>query len=261
MALRGEAFRHQDGRLTQRIILGGKSYFIKQHTGIGWKEIFKNLFQGRWPVFSAKNEWRAIERLKSAGIAVPTIVGYGQRGLNPANIKSFVLMEELTSTISLEELCYQWEKKPPSFLLKKKLILEVAEIARTMHAMGMNHRDFYICHFLLSDVIYAVMPAKADIHFDTVMPAKAGTQEKKNFLYLIDLHRAQVRKKVPKRWSIKDLAGLYFSSKKGGLTQRDLLRFIRKYRAKSLREILENESDYWQKVKNRGEQLYREHNQ
>ena len=60
MSLQGETFRHQKGRLTQRIILGGKSYFIKQHTGVGWKEIIKNLSQGRWPVVSAKNEWQAL---------------------------------------------------------------------------------------------------------------------------------------------------------------------------------------------------------
>ena len=45
MSLGGESFRHQNGRLAQRIQLGDKSYFIKQHSGVGWKEIIKNLLQ------------------------------------------------------------------------------------------------------------------------------------------------------------------------------------------------------------------------
>jgi hypothetical protein len=43
---------------------------------------------------------------------------------------------------------------------------------------------------------------------------------------LIDLHRAQLRKKTPRRWVVKDVAGLYFSVMDIGLTQRDLFRFV-----------------------------------
>lgn len=238
MELRGECFRHQKGRLTQRIFLGGKSYFIKQHAGIGWREIFKNLLQGRWPVISAKNEWRAIEKLKAAGILTPNVVGYGQRGINPAKMQSFILMEELTPTNSLEDLCRAWQESPPLFAFKKKLIIEVARITRVMHRIGMNHRDFYICHFLLDKTLV-----------------------NKTALYLIDLHRAQIRKQVPKRWIIKDLSGLYFSSKNNGLTRRDLWRFMREYTEKPLRDIFKKEKKYWQTIKRRGERLYCDHNQ
>ncbi|TAK74760.1 MAG: lipopolysaccharide core heptose(I) kinase RfaP, partial [Gammaproteobacteria bacterium] len=196
MALRGESFRHQEGRLTQRVILDNKSYFIKQHTGVGWREIFKNLFQLRLPVISAKNEWQAIQRLQSLGLAVPAVVRYGQRGFNPAKRQSFILMEELAPVISLETLCQAWPHQPPSFAFKQALLQEVSRIARVMHQHGINHRDFYICHFLL----------------DTASPTRK--------LYLIDLHRAQCRHLTPQRWIIKDLVGLYFSSKDIGLTQR-----------------------------------------
>ena len=74
MALQGEVFREQKGRITQRIKLGDKYYFIKQHHGIGWKEIFKDLFQGRLPVLGAKNEWRAIAALQSLGVAAAKVV-------------------------------------------------------------------------------------------------------------------------------------------------------------------------------------------
>lgn len=234
MALKGECYRNQEGRLTQRIQLGHKSYFIKQHVGVGWKEIVKNLCQGRLPVISARNEWQAIHKLQALAVATPEIAAYGERGNNPARKESFVLMEELAPTISLEMFCLNWCKEKPSFQLKRQLITKVADIARKLHQNGINHRDFYICHFLLSAHDYSR-------------------------LYLIDLHRAQMRSTTPKRWVIKDLVGLYFSSKDIGLTQRDLYRFMKVYRQKSLRELINKENFFWQKVKMRGEQLYRDH--
>src|SRR5690606_41125279 len=43
MQLHGEVFRDVPGRKTIRVRIGGKCYFVKQHFGVGWREIFKNL--------------------------------------------------------------------------------------------------------------------------------------------------------------------------------------------------------------------------
>ncbi len=233
MALRGECFRHQEGRLTQRIRIGNKTYFIKQHNGVGWKEIIKNLLQFRLPVISAKNEWRAIQKLQSLGVKVPNLLAYGERGRNPARRESFILMEELQPTISIEELSRDWQQTPPAFAYQSRLIKRIASIAKTLHENGINHRDFYICHFLLNT--------------------------KLDELYLIDLHRAEIRRLTKRRWIIKDLAGLYFSSKGCGLTQRDYYRFMKVYAGKTLREILQQDTNFWKKVKARGERLYSDH--
>lgn len=235
MQLQGECFREQKGRRTQRVIIGDKPYFIKQHTGIGWKEIFKNLIQLKLPIFSAKNEWQAIQRLQHLSILTPTIKAYGCRGLNPAGLQSFLLMEELTGMVSLEDLCRHWKTQPPSFSLKQALICRVASIAKTMHENGINHRDFYLCHFLL------------DLNHQE--PLK---------VYLIDLHRAGLHKHLSSRWTIKDLAGLYFSSQDIGLTQRDYWRFMKHYRQRPLRDIIATEESFWLKIKKRGEKLYHE---
>lgn len=232
MALSGHSYRALEGRATLRVNLRGQDYFIKQHRGVGWREIFKNLLQLRWPVISARNEWMALQKLQTLGILAPKVVGYGERGWNPAKRESFVIMEAVAPVVSLEELTATWKKQPPSFALKRQLIQETARIARTMHENGMNHRDFYICHLLLNPSLQ---------------------------LYLIDLHRAQIRRRVPQRWVIKDLAALYFSSLDAGLTKRDLFRFMKDYRNLPLRDILRHEKDFWQKVKNRGDELYRDH--
>jgi len=100
-------------------------------------------------------------------------------------------------------------------------------------------RDFYLCHFLL------------DAHFDEDVQVSSESK-----LYLIDLHRIQMRRKTPIRWSVKDIAGLYYSSKDIGLTKRDLLRFMKLYRGKPLREILSTDMSFWRKVESRGNKLY-----
>jgi heptose I phosphotransferase len=235
MCLKGEVFRALEGRVTQRIFLNNQAYFIKQHHGIGWKEFFKNIFQCRLPVCSAKNEFQALRALETLNIPSPQIVAFGKKGINPAAFKSFIITKALPTQISLEDFCKDWLKNPPPFLLKQKLIKEVARIMRVMHARGINHRDCYICHFLL------------DLH---------GYHQGEVKLYLIDLHRALFHKRIPLRWVIKDLSGLYFSSKNIGLNRKDLLRFMKEYRNKTLRNILSKESIFWKKVAERGDKLY-----
>lgn len=238
MTLQGTVYRELENRRTQRIEFSGKGYFIKQHFGIGWKEIFKNLFQLRLPVLSAKNEWLALQKLPALGVHTMQLAGYGSRGMNPARRQSFLLTAELTNVISLEDLCKNWNVQAPSFNTKFALIKEVARIARIIHENGINHRDFYICHFLLEQKSASLKTPK---------------------LFLIDLHRAQIRNEIPRRWQIKDLAGLYFSSKDIGLTSRDLLRFIREYRMCPWGETLTKERTFWDKVKKRGERTYQQH--
>jgi len=239
MALRGEVFRELENRRTQRVILNGKPYFLKQHYGVGYREIFKNVFQGRLPVISAKNEWLALKRLAELNIPAPVIAGYGWEGGNPATRRSFLLTHEIPAHVSLEDFCKDWKSTPPPFQLKQHLIKCVARMARTLHEHGVNHRDFYLCHFLLD--LASLQPQKTPI------------------LSLIDLHRANVRRQVPTRWLVKDLAGLYFSSKDAGLTRRDLLRFMKAYRNKPLKHILNNETHFWQRIKERGDRLYQRH--
>ncbi|MCK4487245.1 MAG: lipopolysaccharide core heptose(I) kinase RfaP [Desulfobacterales bacterium] len=240
-ALEGRVYKEQQGRKTLRFALDGKHYFAKLHHGVGWKEIIKYLLQFRLPVLGAQNEWRAIQRLEQLGIKTMRLVGYGKRGWNPAQFQSFVITEELANTLSLEKFCHDWRTSPPSYALKRALITEVAKIARTLHEHGINHRDFYICHFLLD-----ISEGRETIDLNHLN------------LYLIDLHRMQIRRRIPRRWRVKDIGSLYFSSMDVGLTKRDLLRFIRVYRNKPLRTCIDEDKVFWWQVRRRGIGLYRE---
>ncbi len=228
MKLKGEQYRNIDGRKTLRFYIGDNGYFIKQHFGIGWKEVFKNLSQLKLPVIGAKTEYNAINYLHTLGIDTMDIVGFSQKGINPAAIKSFLITKELNNTSSLEDYCANWTEQVPSFKEKQLLIRKVAVIVKKIHENGMNHRDLYICHFLLRKT--------------------TEEAEEDSRLFLIDLHKAQIREKVPERWLIKDLAALYFSSMHIGLTKRDFFRFIKVYSGQELRIVLSMEAVFWNKV-------------
>ena len=107
-----------------------------------------------------------------------------------------------------------------------------------MHTHGLNHRDCYFCHFHLDRSGVSGNPQSA-------IRNPKSTELR---LYVIDLHRAQIRRRTPRRWLIKDLAGLYFSALGIGLTRTDRLRFIRAYEQKPLREVLRDRRRFWRRV-------------
>lgn len=240
MGLDGQVFRSIARRRTLRFSLDGKGYFAKLHQGVGWREIIKNLLQWRLPVLGARNEWRAIRRFEELGVATMAVAGFGERGTPPAWLQSFLITDELANTESLEDYCRSWPTNPPPIRLKRALIEKVANIAERLHNSGVNHRDFYICHFLL-DLASVTAPFTPE----------------KLVLSLIDLHRVQLRSRTPRRWVLKDLAALHFSSMDVGLTRRDRLRFLRIYRNRPLREILGREHRFWMAVEAKAQWLYR----
>jgi heptose I phosphotransferase len=244
MALDGKVYREAPGRTTLQFTHRGKSYFLKAHRGVGWKEIVKNLLQLRVPVVSATTEWHALHRLRALGIETLTPVGYGCEGINPARLRSFIITEDLGETVSLEELCGGWKKsgrlRPAEVLFKRTIIRKVSSIARQLHENGVNHRDFYLCHLRV--------PITATV---------ATAREAEVPVYVMDLHRAQLRRRTPARWRIKDVGSLLFSSLDLGLTRRDLYRFATCYTRQPLRELVAGHSEFFRRVEARAVRLYR----
>lgn len=238
-AIQGEVFRDVKGRRTLRFSHNNHSYFIKIHQGVGWAEIFKNLLTLRLPVIGASNEYFAIKALDRLQVPTLTIAAFARRGANPARQESFLVTDELPPSVNLEEYCGNWPVKPPSLRHKRALIRQVAQTSRALHDNGINHRDYYLCHFHLDlETVNADSPV----------------------LYLIDLHRAQLRAKTPRRWRLKDIAGLYFSALDIGLTRGDILTFIRAYTGMPLARALVDKAAFWRAAERKAHRLYaREH--
>ena len=236
MQLQGKAFRDVKGRKTMQVNLNfankgvgvaNQSYFIKQHFGVGWGEIFKNFLSFKQPVLGALTEVEAIKKLAEIGIATTPLVAYGQKGCNPATLQSFLLTEDLGDIISLEDLCADWKNNPPDQKFKHMLIVALAELAAKLHGAGLCHRDFYLCHFVIQKKTFA-----------------AGKLE----LVLIDLHRMLQNQPSDGQAVMKDIAGLIFSAKDSGFTAEDWDLFKAHY--------LPQTENFWQKVELRTDKLY-----
>lgn len=227
MHLQGPLYRDVVGRRTMRIALAGQSYFIKQHFGVGWAEIFKNFLSFKLPILGAMTEVHAIEKLTEIGIATTPLVGYGVRGCNPATQQSFVLTQDLGDIASLEDLCADWQQNPPAAEFKARLIIAMAQLAARLHGAGLTHRDFYLCHFVIKKVDLA--------------------QGQLN-LILIDLHRMLMGQSSSGKAVMKDIAGLYFSAMDCGFAEQDWSLFRQHYLTQS--------ASFWQQVEARANRLY-----
>ena len=235
MHLQGKAFRDVPGRKTMCIQLGKKSYFIKQHFGVGWGEIFKNLLSLKLPILGAMTEVDAIQKCEKIGIKTTPLVAYGQRGCNPATMQSFVLTEDLGDIISLEDMLQDSKTYPTPDESKRLMLTAVSKIAAKLHGAGQGkalaHRDFYLCHFVLSR-----------------QNAAAGNYD----LHLIDLHR-MLQNQSPKGDAVmKDIAGLYFTMLQNGLSAKDLNVFKQYY--------LPQTATFWANVEVRANKLFAKFN-
>jgi heptose I phosphotransferase len=108
-------------------------------------------------------------------------------------------------------------------------------MAGRMHRGGVNHRDFYLCHFLL--------------HLDPAPTPDAPSCRSSTCT------GPRCRARTPRRWRDKDLAGLYFSAMDSGLTRRDGLRFLAAYFRRPLRDILRDEAPLLRHLEREGRRL------
>jgi tRNA A-37 threonylcarbamoyl transferase component Bud32 len=190
-----------------------------------------NMLSLKLPILGAMTEVHAIQKLSEIGIASTPLVAYGQRDCNPATMQSFVLTEDLGDIVSLEEMLMDSQSYPMLADAKQSMLQAIAHMASKLHNAGLCHRDFYLCHFVLS------RENALNHHFD---------------LHLIDLHRMLQNQSPKGRAVMKDIAGLYFSMLQNGLSVQDLSVFKQYY--------LPQTADFWAKVETRANKLFTKFN-
>ena len=232
-AMQGEVVRSVAGRETLRVELGGRTFYLKRHRGVGWKEIWKNWLAGKRPIVGARNEFEACRQLERMGLTAPTVAAFAEDNALPAKRSSFVLCDALLGYEDLETLTLRWLERAPEPLLKRRLVMGLAHFARRFHDAGLVHRDFYLCHLL--------------VQHDATAP----------HLAVLDLHRALRFRAVPDRWRRRDLAALLFSSLDLPVSRRSWLRFVRAYSGRPLPEVFREEGRFWNSVYRRALKLYR----
>ncbi len=229
-SLEGETFREKDGRRTFRFEVQGRGYFAKLHGGVALAEALKELTSWRTPPLDAGREARALERLHHAGVPAAKVAGWGVRGRGPLSRESFVITEDVGSQRTLGDLAASLDAA--DFRGRRRLIRCVADLVRTMHGAGVNHRDLYFGH---------------------ILAPKAGAP-----LVLIDLHRAQIWKRIPLRWIVKDLGALGFAALPLGLSRTDRARFVSAYTGGRFANCVRGQPRLWGRVLARVERTDRE---
>jgi len=154
---------------------------------------------------TAYDEFENILAFLRAGIPTMMPIAAGKRKCGLWGTRSFLMTEAIEGCMTLEQFAETvWGKT--GFQDKKRLILNVARLTRKMHDCGFNHRDYYLCHLLI------------------------GVAERnRDELFVMDLHRVDIREKVPERWIIKDLAALYYSCLPYDISRTNKLRFFKDY--------------------------------
>lgn len=177
------------------------SLYLKQHRGASFREVFKEVLRGRRPLSAAAREWRAISLLAKAGVPTMSPVAYGERRFLPWAGPSCIATLEVEGE-RLEDRAHLLRGK---YREKRCIITLLADLVRTMHGAGLNHRDLYLCHVFLQE------------------------KGREKSLTLIDLQRLQRRARGFNRWVVKDLAALNYSSPATAVTRADRVRFLRRY--------------------------------
>ncbi len=227
MQLTGTFYRNLPYRKTLKIVHQNQSYFIKLHLGLGWAEIFKNLFNAKLPIIGAETEANAIIKLTDLGISTTPLVKFAKSGWLPATQKSYLVTRDLGNITSLDI----WFAKKQQKTQRINVIKEMAKISATMHQHAIYHQDLYLCHFCLESDSSVSRPK----------------------IYLIDLHRCRMLTKPNLKATIKDIAALYFSMM-DSISAQDWTLFCKYYTA--LEQNFSTNRDFWLAIEKRANRLH-----
>lgn len=188
-------------RSTVTLTLQGRSgtlhLYVKRYFPLPLLCLLARLLKGERPR-TALDEFRMIVDLHCAGIPtlIPIAAGIKQRG--------HLRWESHLVTLGLEAVRLDrfLQERVLSFRQKRSLITRVANLVRRLHDKGFNHRDLYLCHILIDSA---------------------------ERLYIVDLHRVDRRRSVPRRWKVKDIAALNYSAPDVKITKTDRLFFLKTY--------------------------------
>jgi tRNA A-37 threonylcarbamoyl transferase component Bud32 len=181
-----------------------KSFFLKRYAPPTVGSRLKSYLRLKRPDPGAGQEWRAMWTFLQVGLPGPVPIAWGQDDKN-----SLVLSEGVSHVMRLSEWADRnfgegFGSNPQMLSAKRKIIKEIANIVGRMHAKGLHHQDLYLCHFL------------------------CGSEQDGLPLTLIDLQRVERSRRLSRRWQVKDLAQLHFSSAQY-LTRHDIRRFWKVY--------------------------------
>lgn len=206
-----------------------KTLFLKRYNNVPKITQLKNWLSRNNKASTADYDRLPPQELKLAGIDAPKTIAYGSEWDGLFEKRSFMFMENVENGISLEEKLpeYFYDLNYPSrHKLRCEFINKLADFTRKFHDTGYRHRDYYLCHIFLVN---------------------------ENNFCLIDMHRSFKPGLSSKRYRLKDLTQLHYSSPGDLISQADRLRFYLRYRGKKKAD--DTDRKFLRKVKRKAWQV------
>jgi len=171
------------------------------------------------PVFSsgALHEWDALCAFHRVGLNTMIPIAAGAIGSRTCNL-TLGITDYVRASELFREILGKDQKR------RSRLIIGIAEYAARMHRAGLSHQDFYLVHLFIK-------PHENDE------------------IYLIDLQRVIMQKKILRRWVVKDLAQIQFALTPF-CSDEELVLFRNTY--ESIRPLPKN---IWHNVKRKAERI------
>lgn len=185
-----------------------KTLYLKKHHTRTWLTRARAWLGWLPPVTPARQEAERTIELDRLGIPTMTVAAFAERLRDDGTLIGAFLTEELAGFEQLDLfLTRRFSSRADGAL--RTLILACADVARRFHQHGFNHRDFYTCHFFIREA--EQNPGAFAVH-------------------LIDLQRVQHWPRgFRRRWIVKDLAQLAYSTPRHLISKADRLRFFKAY--------------------------------
>ncbi len=185
--------------------IDGRIFFMKRYSRPPISVQIKNWLCHKKIITCGQIDFEISQKLKKSGINTVKTVCYGWELNKSLEKRSFSITEKIADSESLEQKLpnYVTGSQSPENRAKKITFLnQLAKYIKRFHNAGFRHRDLYLCH----------------IFYDS-----------DNTFSLIDLARVFKPTLLAKKYLIKDLTQLYYSSKASNFTKADKLRFYLAY--------------------------------
>jgi len=209
MAVPGDADLHKPSlaRWRQRVALrvGDTTMYLKRYNRPPLREQCAQRLRGISATAAA--EWTWLNLVRQAGIAVPQPIAFGAQYSAPLLEHQSILLLGQAPRASLESWMPRHTDYFSDYQFKRALGAAMAKLVGKLHSHGLIHRDLYLSH------VFMGQPQARPIE-----------------LTLIDLQR-MIRPRLRwRRWLVKDLAALNYSTPPAAACATDRIRWYRHYR-------------------------------
>ena len=160
------------------------SFYIKQYTTGHFREAIKSVFS----LSKARKEWNKSHELLKNHMLTAEPVAVGEKRRFGILKDCYIISKAIPQTLSVKELLLAIQQSPSGYNPSQKNLLmkNLISYVKTMHDCGIFH---------------------GELHAENILVNPDNT----TVFYLLDLGRAQFRKKLPLSWRIQELSRLAYS--------------------------------------------------